>query len=152
MNELLPRFRNHPLITKANEMFGLDTNNFQSKKNNIFSDNDKYYSALNKLDLNLNSLKPIKLNVKNIRFNFQPSPIKIEKQRNWPLSDRIENKYFLYNNLCRDNEDKDSSNNNTIQSKVSLTSNLENEIQKKVKTILNKNYIRRYRHSFLFRV
>ena len=146
-SEILPRFQNHPLITKANEIFGLDTNNFQSKKNIIFSDNDKYYNPLNKLDLNSNSLKPIKLNLKKIHFNFQPSPIKIEKQRNWPLSDRNENKYILNNNLCRDNEDKDSSNNNTIQSKVSLTSNLENEIQKKVKTILNKNYIRRYRHS-----
>ena len=100
---------------------------------------------LNNKSLSDNTLVPIKTNNKKVHFILKPNIINITKYNNGPLSDRVSNQRYKNNSLNKLNDDNMNQKNNLAN--ISLTSKLENEVQKKVKTILNKNYIGRYKSS-----
>jgi len=145
-SEILSLFHNHPIINKNNKMNGLNINDFiRMKKINISNNhinNINNLSFLNNSNLSAKSLKPINQKSKKVQFILKPNIINIPKiLNNGPLSDRAYNRRYLSNSAKILNDDNYSKNNNT------LTSKLENEVQKKVKTILKKNYIGRYKSS-----
>ena len=127
-------------------MNGLNINDFIRKKkiniSNNHINNINNLSFLNNSNLSAKSLKPIGQKSKKVQFILKPNIINIPKiLNNGPLSDRAYNRRYLSNSAKILNDDNYSKNNNT------LTSKLENEVQKKVKTILKKNYIGRYKSS-----
>ena len=144
-SEILSLFQNHPIINKTNKIYGLNVNDFQRNRKIILSDNVSNRSILSNHNLSSNSLNPIKLNYKKVNFILKPNIINITKYKNEPLSERTYNKRYIKDNFQKINDDNTNINNNQVN--ISLTSKLENEVQKKVKTILKKNYIGRYKSS-----
>ena len=145
-SEILSLFHNHPVINKNNKIHGLNINDFiRNKKIDISNNNiinDRLLKNKNLSDINL---MPIKTANKRVHFILKPSIINITKYNNGPLSDRASNQRYKNNSLSELNDNNTNQKNNPVN--ISLTSKLENEVQKKVKTILNKNYIGRYKSS-----
>ena len=147
-SEILSLFHNHPVINKTNKINGLNINDFiRNKKIDISNSNNCMANerSLNNKSLSDNNLVPIKTNNKRVHFILKPNIINITKYNHGPLSDRVSNQRYKNNSLNKLNDNNMNQNNNLAN--ISLTSKLENEVQKKVKTILNKNYIGRYKSS-----
>ena len=135
-SEILSLFKNHPFINKINKIDDLNVNDFMRNKK-INNSNITNENELNKQNLSSNNLLPIN-NYKKVHFILKPILINNPKiNSNGPLSDRTNNRRYL-DNIHEKKDDKIN---------ISLTTKLENDVQKKVKTILKKNYIGRYRSS-----
>ena len=154
-SEILSLFNNHPVITKNNKTNGLNINDFIRNKKIILSNNNiNHNSLLNNHNLSNNALMTSKIN-KKVRFNLKPIVINIPKVISGPLSERNYNKRYVINNNINKTTDENKNekikinenNENGKVNNISLTSKFENEVQKKVKTILNKNIIGRYKSS-----
>ena len=152
-SEILSLFNNHPIISKNNKKNGLDINNFiRNKKLKSSNNNINNESLLIKHNLSDNALMTSKVN-KKVRFVLKPIVINIPKVNSGLLSERsYKKRYTNKNNLNKPIEENkinkiNKNNENEQVNNINLTSKFENEVQKKVKTILNKNYIGRYKNS-----
>ena len=152
-SEILSLFNNHPIISKNNKKNGLDINNFiRNKKLKSSNNNINNESLLIKHNLSDNALMTSKVN-KKVRFVLKPIVINIPKVNSGLLSERsYKKRYTNKNNINKPIEENktnkiNKNNENEQVNNINLTSKFENEVQKKVKTILNKNYIGRYKNS-----
>jgi len=144
-NEILALFKYNPKLTNNLNNKNFDQNLFERKKynspNNIFSQSSTLINAgvklvtQNKVNnyLNQDNRKNY-----NFRYDGKGNLIRNKNKRNY--------NYGNYS-FSRDDSMNKSMNKSTSRIEITNTSSLENEVQKKVKTILKKDYIGRYKRS-----
>ena len=139
-SELLSLFDNNNY-----KMNGLNINDFiRNKKINISYNNINNESFLSNHNLSVKSLNPINQSFRKVSYILKPNKIKLSKiKKNDSLSERTYSRKYINNSINKPNNISKTNN----QLNNSITSQLENEFQKKVKTIINKNYIGRYKRS-----
>ena len=153
-NEILSLFKYNPRIMNNlnGNQNGFDPNLFERKKYNspnfVFSQSQTLINAGEKLmtkknnnvNINFNETNGLKNNNYNFRYDGNNYLLKNKNNRN-----HKRNYFNNYGNFSFSRDDSMSKSNSKIEK--TNTSSLENEVQKKVKTILGKNYIGRYKRS-----
>jgi hypothetical protein len=155
-NEILALFKYNPKIeNNINNKNGFDLNLFERKKynspNNIFSQSSRLIHAgekaitVNQNRINNftgtnainNSLTRQARKNYNFRYDGNGNLLRSKNTRN----------FNNFNNYSFSRDDSMSKSNSKI--KITNTSSLENEVQKKVKTILKKDFIGRYKEVLI---
>ena len=153
-NEILALFKYNPKIENSiSNKNGFDQNLFERKKynspNNVFSQSSRLINAgekaitVNQNRINNftgtnainNSLTRQARKNYNFRYDGNGNLLRTKNTRN----------FNNFNNYSFSRDDSMSKSNSKI--KITNTSSLENEVQKKVKTILKKDFIGRYKRS-----
>ena len=150
-NEVLNLFKYNPKISSLNPNLGLDMNLFDRQK-------------ANNKQFNMQSQTLVNAGERAVRNNSnQPNIVHRPTFQNYLTRNRNNNYNFRYDgngNLIRNNNNKRNNLNNlsfsrdnnsfsrsSSQIEITNTTPLENEVQKKVKTILKKDFIGRYKRS-----
>ena len=150
-NEVLNLFKYNPKISSLNPNLGLDMNLFDRQK-------------ANNKQFNLQSQTLVNAGERAIRNNSnKPNIVHRPTFQNYLTRDTNKNYNFRYDgngNLIRNNNNRRNNLNNlsfsrdnnsfsrsSSQIEITNTTPLENEVQKKVKTILKKDFIGRYKRS-----
>ena len=156
-NEILNLFKYNPKLTNnINSKNGFDQNLFERKKYNspniIFSQSQTLMKAgekainnnfsgtsslRNKNSFNNNLAKDTR---KNYNFRYDGKGNLLRNNRN-------RRNYNNFGNISFTRDDSNNMSKSTSKIRITNTSSLENEVQKKVKTILKKDYIGRYKRS-----
>ena len=122
------------------EIDDLSSGSMLTQKNPNHNKNKKEFNIndfIRKKKINSKKSSLIRNILKPISLNLFKQNLSINEKNNYPFSDRgIGNKKFYFFNE-----------ENKISKNKSMVSNFENEVQKKIKTILKKNYISRYKRS-----
>ena len=155
-NEILSLFKFNPKLTNLNNKSGFDPNLFERKKYNspnfVFSQSQTLINAGEKAmqEGNNNNLGGTS-NLRN-KNSFKNSLAKDTRKNynfrydgNGNLIRNRKTRNYNYGNYSFSRDDSMSKSASKIE--ITNTSSLENEVQKKVKTILKKDYIGRYKRS-----
>ena len=144
-NEVLNLFKYNPNINSTiNPNMGIDVNLFMRKKDNNLQSQTLVNAGERAIRNNSNKVKPTfqnyltRGNNRNYNFRYDGNGNLIRNNNNSNNRRNLNNLSF-----SRDNSFSKSSS----QIEITNTSPLENEVQKKVKTILKKDYIGRYKRS-----